>query len=85
MTPDWRAVHARQSVLREVILEHQLTASLLQRLWQRGVFDVEINGLDDMDDDQLDPAERGLPGAVGEDEASRGGDLMGDDDTHVES
>ncbi|WP_112873956.1 hypothetical protein [Paracoccus endophyticus] len=42
MTPDWRAVHARQSVLREVILEHQLTASLLQRLWQRGVFDVEI-------------------------------------------
>ena len=42
MNPDWRAVHARQSVLREVILEHQLTASLLQRLWQRGVFDVEI-------------------------------------------
>ena len=42
MTPGWRAVHARQSVLREVILEHQLTALLLQRLWQRGVFDVEI-------------------------------------------
>ena len=42
MTLGWRAIHARHSVLREVILEHQLTASLLQRLWQRGVFDVEI-------------------------------------------
>lgn len=42
MTSEWRDIHARHSVLREVILEHQLTASLLQRLWQRGVFDVEI-------------------------------------------
>ncbi|HRO14028.1 MAG TPA: hypothetical protein PLL33_03100, partial [Paracoccus sp. (in: a-proteobacteria)] len=42
MTTDWREAHSRHSVLREVILEHRLTASLLQRLWQRGVFDVEI-------------------------------------------
>ena len=42
MNPDWRAVHARHSVLREVILEHQLTALLLQRLWQWGVFDAEV-------------------------------------------
>lgn len=35
-------VHSRHSVLREIILEHQLVADLLRRLWQRGQYDVEI-------------------------------------------
>jgi hypothetical protein len=34
--------HARNSVLREIILEHFFVGEVLKRLWQRRVFDVEI-------------------------------------------
>jgi hypothetical protein len=35
-------LHFRNSVLREVIVEHLLVGKLLQRLWQRGIADAEI-------------------------------------------
>jgi hypothetical protein len=34
--------HARNSVLREIILEHFFVGEVLKRLWQRRIFDVEI-------------------------------------------
>jgi hypothetical protein len=34
--------HAEHSVLRERIVEHAFIAELLKRLWNRGVFDVEV-------------------------------------------
>lgn len=34
--------HARNSVLREIVLEHFFVGEVLKRLWQKRVFDVEI-------------------------------------------
>ncbi|KAA9008896.1 hypothetical protein [Histidinibacterium aquaticum] len=39
---DLREAHSRQSVLREIILEHGFIADLLRLCWRRGVHDVEI-------------------------------------------
>lgn len=42
MTRDQRAAHSHNSVLREVILEHLFVGQLLKRLWERGIYDVEV-------------------------------------------
>ncbi|MCE1234877.1 MAG: hypothetical protein LWW93_00835 [Hyphomicrobiales bacterium] len=34
--------HSRHSTLREHIVEHLLIGELLRRLWQRGIYDVEV-------------------------------------------
>lgn len=34
--------HARNSVLREIVLEHFFVGEVLKRLWQKRIFDVEI-------------------------------------------
>lgn len=42
MTTEVQDDHARNSVLREIILEHFFIGEVLKRLWQNRIFDVEV-------------------------------------------
>lgn len=42
MTTKVQDDHARNSVLREIILEHFFIGEVLKRLWQKRIFDVEV-------------------------------------------